>query len=297
MTFVLLHSYRRLSRPLHLPCTRHFGLPGLPRPPFRPLLHPSRHSRPLPHSSNAMEEKVVPLSFRGPTSGTFCPAPIALDTPQFEGDAPERHVPFMQGPLWGSLPSYAKFLQSFLHRSAPSSTDKPLLSLESWEQASRDDLAISSLEVPQDPMLTSLNKMFAEECHRWVKYKDEECKKGLGWSLLQAAVLRDEVSLDIPSSTRASTDLLSFSSLPLDSKRGPSLGRASPIRESRPRRSNRRLGAGICSPQILVCRHGAGSRRYHIESVPPLGRSRHARRSRCLREVDRRERSSQVVSS
>lgn len=140
-----------------------------------------------------MDDKVVALSFRGRTSGTFCPAPIALDTPQFEDEAPQGRVPFMQGPLWGTLPSYSKILQSFLHRSAPSSTDKPLLSLESWEQASRDDLAISSLEVLQEPMVVSLNKMFAEDVDRWVEYKGKEGKKGLGWSLLQAAVLRDEV--------------------------------------------------------------------------------------------------------
>ncbi|ORY89764.1 beta-lactamase/transpeptidase-like protein [Leucosporidium creatinivorum] len=148
-----------------------------------------------------MDAKIVHLSSRGSTSGTFSPLPFPLDTPQYEGEALKGHAPFMQGPLWGTLPSYSKFLQAFLHRSAPSSTEKPLLSLELWEQASRDDLAISSLEVPQGPMVTSKNKAMAGDLDYWVKYKSEDGKKGLGWSLLQATVLRDESSTGLKAGT------------------------------------------------------------------------------------------------
>lgn len=150
------------------------------------------------YRSSAMEKSTVPISFRGQTSGTFLPLLFGFDIATFEGEPEEGKQPLMSGPLFGTLPAYAQVLQSILHASAPSGGGKPLLTPKMFEQAARDDLTPRGIEIPQRPFLASFNKAMANDVEQWMKPKDETSTEGLGWSLLQASVFKEEVRWSAP---------------------------------------------------------------------------------------------------
>lgn len=148
----------------------------------------------------AMDAQRGSIAMHNPSDSNtpFVPLPFPFDTPQFEATVPEGKNPLTSAPLWGTLPAFATILQSLLNEEGP--VDRagiPLLSKGTWERARGDALAELGIEIPQRPQFAeSVLPVFAHGIDWWKKpkvVKEGEDSK-LGWSLLQATILKEEVS-------------------------------------------------------------------------------------------------------
>jgi methyl acetate hydrolase len=151
----------------------------------------------------AMDAQRGSIAMHNPSDSAtpFVPLPFPFETPQYEGDVPEGKNPLTSAPLWGTLPAFAIILQSLLNEEGPvDRAGVPFLSKGMWERARGDALAELGIEIPQRPSFSeSVLPVFAHGIDWWKKPKvlKEEGDSRLGWSLLQATVLREEVSLTL----------------------------------------------------------------------------------------------------
>ncbi|ORY92842.1 beta-lactamase/transpeptidase-like protein [Leucosporidium creatinivorum] len=135
------------------------------------------------------------IAMQVPRAQEFIPLPFPFDTPQYEAEQPEGLFPLASAPLWGTLPAYVTILQSILNDEGPVDRNgSPLLSQSMWEEARKDALELIGTEIPQLPFSQSTAPVFATAIE-WLKKPKvarEGSKHPFGWSLLQAAVLKEE---------------------------------------------------------------------------------------------------------
>lgn len=148
----------------------------------------------------AMDAQRGSIAMHNPSDSAtpFVSLPFPFDTPQYEDAVPEGQNPLTSAPLWGTMPAFATILQSLLNEEGPVDREGvPLLSKGMWERARGDALAELGIEISQRPRFAeSVLPVFAHGIDWWKKPKDfkegEDSK--LGWSLLQATILKEEVS-------------------------------------------------------------------------------------------------------
>lgn len=186
----------------------------------------------------AMDAHRGAIAMRDPSSHAFGPLPMPFDTPQYEGVPPEGKNPLTSAPLWGTLPAFTTILQSLLAEEGPKDKEgRPLLSETMWAEARKDALEYIGAEVLQRPVTKTVMPHTAMEVDWWKKPKQikEGSRHPVGWSLLQATVLKEEVSRSLAVlQQRFEADLPPRYSLRPVYYPEPSRGPASPIREPPP---------------------------------------------------------------
>ncbi|KAK4699941.1 hypothetical protein P7C70_g6313, partial [Phenoliferia sp. Uapishka_3] len=126
---------------------------------------------------------------------------MPFDTPQFDGAPPVGFAEFATAGLWGTVPAYARILESLVHGTAPphryltsDTSPKPLISKALWETATSDGLASHGISI-RSPVLKTAMPHVMNNIDTWYPAKTVEGgAKGEGWTMMQSFYNRRESS-------------------------------------------------------------------------------------------------------